>query len=89
DAINLSGKDAQSNSSTAATKKLKPKSLNTDAQASSKKENVQRITPVIKTRASVNRELVKTKLVTENGGNNIKKKVQKPGKQESTNGDKI
>ncbi|XP_021761664.1 uncharacterized protein LOC110726493 [Chenopodium quinoa] len=92
DATTVSGEDAQSNSSTAATKKLKPKSLNTDTQASSakassKKENVPSIVTVIKTRAS-NRDPAKPKLVTESEGNNIKKKVQKPGKQE-LNGEKI
>lgn len=93
DATTLSNEDVQSTSSTAATKKLKPKSLIADTQASSakassKKETVQKTNTVVKTRASVNRDPIKPKLVTESGGNNIKKKVPKPGKQESNNGEK-
>ncbi|KAL2935142.1 Cytoskeleton-associated protein 2-like [Bienertia sinuspersici] len=85
--------DVQSTSSTAATKKFKPKSLNTDTQASSAKaspkESVPRITSATKLRASVNLDSVKPKLVTESKGNSMKKDLKKPGKQELNNGDKI
>lgn len=93
DATNLSGEDVQSTSSTAATKKFKAKPLNTDTQASSakasSKENLQRLNTVAKMRSSVNRDPVKPRSVTETTTNNIKKKVQKPGKQESNNSEKI
>ncbi|XP_057519837.1 uncharacterized protein LOC130800370 [Amaranthus tricolor] len=94
DATALSSDDVQSTSSIAATKMPKLKSLNaltvaSAAKASSKKENVQRITPVTKSRASFSREPIKPKLITESGGNNIKKKVQNPAKQTPNNVDKI
>ena len=94
DATALSSDDVQSTSSIAATKMPKLKSLNaltvaSAAKASSKKEKVQRITPVTKSRASFSREPIKPKLITESGGNNIKKKVQNPAKQTPNNVDKI
>ncbi|KAJ8423487.1 hypothetical protein Cgig2_019359 [Carnegiea gigantea] len=96
DATTLSDEGVQSTTSTTGTRKLKPKSLNTDSQASSakgssKKENAptQRTASAVKTRASENRNPVNRRLVTESGVNNIRKKVQKTGKQESNNeGDK-
>uniref|UniRef100_A0A7C9CRP6 Uncharacterized protein n=1 Tax=Opuntia streptacantha TaxID=393608 RepID=A0A7C9CRP6_OPUST len=95
DATTPSDEGVQSTTSAAGAKKLKPKSLNTDTQASSaklssKKENApaQKTASAVKTRASENRYPVNRRLVTESGVN-IRKKVQKTGKQESDNeGDK-
>jgi len=95
DATTPSDEGVQSTTSGAGAKKLKPKSLNTDTQASSaklssKKENApaQKTASAVKIRASENRYPVNRRLVTESGVN-IRKKVQKTGKQESDNeGDK-
>ncbi|KAK9669281.1 hypothetical protein RND81_13G121000 [Saponaria officinalis] len=76
DATTPSGDDVRSTSSVTGTRKLKPKSLNTDNQASSANMSTHRTRAVSKIRTSVN-------LSTDN----IKKKVQRAGKQEAGNGE--
>ena len=86
--------DVHSSSSTRSTRKLKPKSLNTDAttQASSvtesaNKETTQKNKPATKVRGSLNKNSVNSRTdsrtVSESGNPNMKRKPQKPSKQDS------
>ncbi|KAH9611906.1 hypothetical protein KSS87_002631 [Heliosperma pusillum] len=91
DATTPSADDVLSTSSTAGTRKLKPKSLNIDTQASSgnvssMKESAHRTKATSKIRTSVNRSPVNSvKKVTGSGADIVKKKVQRAGKQEPKN----
>ncbi|KAL5747401.1 hypothetical protein ACOSP7_024402 [Xanthoceras sorbifolium] len=85
--------EVHSSSSTVGTRKLKPKSLNTDtAQVSSvtesvKKETAPKINPSNRTRASKNS--ANAKPVSDAGNRKIEKKPQKPIKQETNKKDRI
>ncbi|PQQ10172.1 uncharacterized protein Pyn_12019 [Prunus yedoensis var. nudiflora] len=82
--------DVKSCSSTMGTRKLKPKSLNTDAapvspvKASAKKEIAQKSIPATKTRGSLVKTSSNSGPVSDNGARGpTAKKPQKPSKQES------
>ncbi|KAK9278834.1 hypothetical protein L1049_028413 [Liquidambar formosana] len=81
--------DVHSSSSTMGTRKLKPKSLNTDAvqvssvTESTKKETTKKHTPATRIRGSLNKNSPNSRSVSETVGRNLQKKPQKPIKQEA------
>ncbi|XP_074316363.1 uncharacterized protein LOC141652689 isoform X2 [Silene latifolia] len=93
DATTPSGDDVLSTSSTVGTRKLKPKSLNIDTQASSAnvsstKDSAHRTRAISKMRTSVNRSPVKSDKKSKGSiADIIKKRVQRAGKQEPKDGD--
>jgi hypothetical protein len=81
--------DVQSSSSTGGSRKLRPRSLNTDATQSSpvaesaKKGTIQKSNRATRTRGSVNKNSANSKPVSETGGHKSLKKPEKPNKVES------
>ena len=81
--------DVQSSSSTGGTRKLRPRSLNTDATQTSpvaesaKKETIQKSNRATRTRGSLNKNSVNSRPVSETEGNKLLKKHEKPNKVES------
>ncbi|XP_059442876.1 uncharacterized protein LOC132175077 isoform X2 [Corylus avellana] len=81
--------DVQSSSSTGGTRKLRPRSLNTDATQTSpvaesaKKETIQKSNRATRTRGSLNKNSVNSRPVSETEGNKSLKKPEKPNKVES------
>lgn len=81
--------DVHSSSSTRSTRKLKPKSLNTDAAQvssvteSANKETTQKNNPATRVRGSLNKNSVNTRSVSDSGSRNLQRKPQKPSKQDS------
>lgn len=84
--------EVHSSSSTMGTRKLKPKSLNTDAAqvssvtASAKKEATTKNNPATRTRASLSRNSANSRPVPETGNGKTQKKPQKPTKPETNKG---
>lgn len=81
--------DVHSSSSTGGSRKLKPRSLNADADQTSlvtestKKRTIQRNNSAIRTRGSLNKNSANSKLVSETGGRKLLKKPEKPSKLDS------
>uniref|UniRef100_A0A5B7BY11 Uncharacterized protein n=1 Tax=Davidia involucrata TaxID=16924 RepID=A0A5B7BY11_DAVIN len=80
--------DVHSSSSITGTRKLKPKSLNTDTVqpspiTESAKETTQKNNSGTRTRGSLNKNYANSRSVSETAGRNTQKKSQKPSKQES------
>lgn len=81
--------DVHSSSSTGGSRKLKPRSLNADADQTSpvtesaKKRTIQKNNSAIRTRGSLNKNSANSKLVSETGGRKSLKKPEKPSKLDS------
>lgn len=81
--------EVHSSSSTMGSRKLKPKSLNTDvAQVSSvtesvKKETIPKNYPATRSRATLHKNSVNSRSVSDTANRNTQKKPQKPTKQET------
>lgn len=81
--------DVHSSSSTRSTRRLKPKSLNTDAAQvssvtqSANTETTQKNYPATRTRSSLNKNPVNSRSASDSQSHNIKRKLQKPSKQDS------
>ncbi|KAM4107103.1 hypothetical protein ACJW30_04G114800 [Castanea mollissima] len=81
--------DVHSSSSTGGSRKLKPRSLNADADQTSpvtesaKKRTIQKNNSAIRTRGSLNKNSANSKLVSETGGRKLLKKPEKPSKLDS------
>jgi hypothetical protein len=80
--------DVHSSSSTGGTRKLKPRSLNTDANQTSptesaKKRTIQKSISSVRTRGSLNKNSANSKPVSETVGRKSLKKPEKPSKLDS------
>lgn len=90
-----SSDDDVHSSSTVGTRKLKPRSLNTDATRalevckSAKQDTIQKKSRTIGTRGSLNKNSANSKFVSEPEDRKLPKKPEKPTKMESNKEDKI